>query len=205
MTVVVVTPPTVPLVSLDDAKRHLRVDDDDNDDFIVGLVETARSWIDAPDGWLGRALMKQTLEWRIDSFWHRRRDQHALGNDDIAIPFPPTIEIASIKYDDGDGVEQTLDPSLYRLVGGGSARSRLVPAYGKSWPATRGQEEAVRIQFDAGYGEETDDVPAAIRHAIMLLIGHLYENRETEVVGARAAAVELPTGASALLSPFMVF
>lgn len=185
-------------MSLDTAKRHLRAADfDDDNSYIGALVETARSWIDAPDGWLGRALIKQTLELRLDGFGGVR------SSAEIDIPFPPLISVASVKYDDTDGTEQTLDPSLYRIIGGATAR--LVPAFRTFWPATRNQEESVRIRFDAGYGPAEADVPAAIRHAVLLLIGHFYENREAEIVGLRAAAIELPTGVDALLSPFRVY
>lgn len=43
----------------------------------------------------------------------------------------------------------------------------------------------------------TDDVPEDIRAAILLLIGHLYENREA---GAERALSEIPFGVKALLS-----
>lgn len=192
--VVVITPPTVPLVSVDEARRHLRVDHAADDTFITSLVETVRSWLDAPAGWLGRALLKQTLELRFDGF---------VGCHEMPLPFPPTISIASVKYDDTDGVEQTLDPLSYRMVGGGVGKSYLVPVYNALWPRTRWQAEAVRIRYDAGYGTTADKVPDAIRHAALLLIGHFYEHRE-EVV-SDGHPVVMPTASDALLSPFRIW
>ena len=59
--------------------------------------------------------------------------------------------------------------------------------------------DAVRIAFDAGYGA-ADAVPQAIKQAILMIVAHWYEHRETVVVGT--GAVDIPLGANALLSPF---
>lgn len=45
-------------------------------------------------------------------------------------------------------------------------------------------------------------VTDAIRSAVLLLLGHLYRNREDVITGQGAAAVELPMGAHALLWPY---
>lgn len=42
----------------------------------------------------------------------------------------------------------------------------------------------------------------AIRSAVLLILGHLYRNREDVQTGQGAAAVELPMGAHALLWPY---
>ena len=55
MRVFVVTPPE-PVVSIDEAKDHLRVDGDGEDALIEGLVAAATGHIDGPNGWLGRAI-----------------------------------------------------------------------------------------------------------------------------------------------------
>jgi uncharacterized phiE125 gp8 family phage protein len=49
-------------------------------------------------------------------------------------------------------------------------------AYGKSWPATYPETNAVRIRFVAGYGAAAD-VPCEIKHAILLKVADLYEYR----------------------------
>lgn len=226
MTPIVITPPAAPLVSLDEAKKHLRVDFSDDDALITAMIETARAWIDAPEGKLNRALITQTLELRLWHFSHLYShynplekgfgDQGCVDRLDgfrpdgpfysnmVRLPLPKLIGVDTVKYLDTDGTLQTLDSSLWRAFGIGG-RGQVAPAFGTAWPATRWELEAVRIQYRAGYGPEATDVPAPIRHAVLLLIGHLYENREAEVVGTRAAAIELPTGVNALLSPYMVY
>lgn len=193
MSTVVITPPAVPVVSLDDAKAQCRVDHSDDDAYITSLIGVATQHIAAPDGWLGRSLVNQVLEHRVDGFlW--------CSPPDLPLPGRPIVSITSIKYDDTDGVEQTLDPSVYRLIGS-TSNPRLALAYGKSWPSTRRQAEAVRIRYTAGYGATAASVPLPIVHAVKLLIEHYYENRSAVTTDGNAPAV-MPLGVDALLAPY---
>jgi uncharacterized phiE125 gp8 family phage protein len=201
MSVVVIDPPEYPVVSLEEAKVHLRVDHDDDNDYIESLVAVATATIDGPTGWLGRCLVEQTLEWRGSGF----------GPCDGRLPYPPVAEIESVKYDDGAGVEQTIPDTDYRLVGQ-PGQPRIVRAYGSSWPSARCDDESVRIRYTAGWPVETEGDgdgavtiwtgPAPIRHAILLMVSELYENREAASDRPRT---ELPFAVTALLSTFRVF
>lgn len=227
MSVVVVTPPTVSPVSLDEAKRHLRVDWIDDDATIQSLIDVATAAFDGPDATLGRSLVKQTLALNLDTFpcaasgfdvWDRMRwcksdrwpsfQDHwrdVLRLQQIPLPCPPYIGGLTVTYADAAGVQQTVDPATYRIVGVGTWRPRLTLAANQSWPACQFAEEAVTIRWDAGYGTTGDKVPAPIRHAILLTIGHLYENRQNVVVDAsRVQAIELPQGAEALVAPYRI-
>jgi uncharacterized phiE125 gp8 family phage protein len=211
--VVVITPPNVPAVSLPEAKAHLRVDHDDDDGYISGLVAVATATFDGPEGWLGLALVKQTLELRLDGFPGCRHSffyAHGHSSEDTAeirLPYPPLLGGVSVSYTDAEGADQTLAAPTYRVVGsGGRGVARLALAYSQVWPYTRYQREAVRIRYDAGYGTAGADVPAPLRHAILLTVGHLYENRQAVVVDAsRVQALELPQGVEALVSPYRVW
>ena len=169
---VVVTPPQ-PLITLDEAKRHLRIDDYDNDLEISGFLQAAVAMVDGPDAWLGRSLGLQTLELRMPSFLQRlcggyggcsgygpgfgpegygygqREDFYGdayLGLQAIKLLCPPVQSVVSVDYLDPTGAPQTLDPSLYLL-----ADRMLAPVSGQTWPATLLQPNAVRIQYIAGY------------------------------------------------------
>ncbi len=193
-TVVVITPPVASAVSYETAKAHLRVDHDDDKAMIEGLIASAIQHIDGPAGWLGRALVQQTLELRLDCFpWG-----------EVQLPCPPYLSGLSVKYDDADGVEQTVDPAVYRVVGGGVGLSRLQLAYGQTWPAARTQSEAVRVRYDAGYGTAGEDVPAPITRAILLHIGALYDNREA-LTKSDGPVVPLPMAYEALLAPYRIW
>jgi uncharacterized phiE125 gp8 family phage protein len=58
------------------------------------------------------------------------------------------------------------------------------------------------VRFTAGYGDTASDVPQTIRQAILLAVGHWYENREATVAVGNVR--ELPLGIEALLWPYRV-
>ena len=182
MSVLVVTPPE-PLVDWEDAKHHLRVTTGDEDNLIKGYIAAASAWIDGPFGWLGRSIGAQTLELRTNVF---------AGCDPL--PYGPVISIASVKYVDQQGVEQTLDEGTYQIIGGALALSP-----GSSWPSHRGDAEGVRVRYVAGY----EEVPAQVQQAVLLLVGQWFRNRMSVVVGTISS--ELPFGVEALLAPLRRF
>lgn len=188
MRVFVVIPPE-PVVSLAEAKLHLRVDGSDEDALIEGYVAAATAHIDGPDGWLGRAVGVQTLEARCDSL--------TCGNT-IRLPFPPVIEPVSISYLDADDVEDMADLADIELLG-----ADLMPT-GGAWPWAGGssRREGVRIRYRAGY----DVVPPAIRAAVLLMTGDLYRNRESVTEGNLSPSqVPMSTTIENLLAPYRVY
>lgn len=188
MRVVVVTPPE-PFIDLAEAKEHLRVDHDDDDDLISVLINAATGHIDGPNGWLGRAIGMQTLELVLPGFIA----------DSFVLPYPPAVAIEEVSYEDTNGVLQQLDTSLYEM------RDDVIgTAWGQSWPATRsyrGGAQAVRIRYTAGY----EEVPAPIRVAILIMLGDLYKFRESTVANGSPVAVSIPTTVEMLLQPFRVY
>jgi len=185
MRVTVITPPE-PFITVEEAKARVRVLADDEDGLIEDLIASATAHLDGPDGWLGRALGRQTLEARGDFFRDRR----------WYLPYPPVIEIEALTYLDHDGVEQTLDPTAYEL------RGHLIErAFATRWPLVRCDDESVRVLYTAGY----DAVPRPICAAILLMVGDLYANRETTVASANSIIVPMSTTVENLLMPFRVW
>lgn len=187
MRVLVITPPA-DAVSLEDAKLHLKLDHDDEDLFLSGAIAAAVGHLDGPDGWLGRALGVQTLEARFSDFCE--------GRGGFRLPYPPLIEVLSVKHLDGAGVEQAVPAASYEAIG-----SRVAPAHGFGWPSYRAHPEAVRVRYRAGY----EVLPKPIRAAILLMVGDLYRFRETVVVGTIASSIPMSTTVESLLAPYRVF
>lgn len=196
MRVRVITPPE-PIVTWAAADAHLKLDGDTSQQaFVESLIAAATGHIDGPNGWLGRALGVQTLEARGESFWP----------DDWRLPYPPHIDVVSVKYVDGAGVLQTVDSAAYELD-----ERAILPAYGTSWPTPRGSRASVQLRYRAGYVADPEadplvaTVPAPIRAAILLMAGDLYRFRETAVVGTVGADIPMSTTVENLLAPYRVF
>lgn len=185
-----VTPPAVPLLSLEEAKVHCRIDADDEDGLIEGLIAAATDHLDGWSGILGRCLVNQ--QWQIGLFgWPSAREVH--------LPFPDVSE-AAVVYRDAEGDEQPVDSNEFDVVEdwGGS----YVRFSGSFAPPSlfRGAVAPVKVSFTAGYGPAAEDVPEAIRQAALLLVGHWYDNRQATIVGTNAA--EVPLAVDALLAPY---
>jgi uncharacterized phiE125 gp8 family phage protein len=169
----VVVAPTWPLVEMEALKLHLRVDDDDGDALIEIYALAASEKIDGPVGDLGHAFGIQDLELTLANF----------DRCGVELPYPPLREILSLTYFDQAGVEQELDPTvLIVTVEADHAVIRMPPD--EDFPAVQSRPDAIKIVFRAGY----DVIPAGAQAAIMLMVGDLYENRET--VGS--ALTEIP-------------
>lgn len=193
-----ITAPAVLPLTLAEVKEHLRVDHSDEDNLISLYIQAATSFVDGENGFLGRALVTQTWELVIDTF----------PTHEIKIPLPPLQEVESVKYDDSDGNEQTLATDGY-WVDDALEPGWIVPATA-GWPSdVLDAVNAVRVRFIAGYPATEDsppdlraNVPASIKHAMLLHIGSMYGQREDMVIGT--IVNKLPFGAEQLLRPFRV-
>jgi uncharacterized phiE125 gp8 family phage protein len=187
-----VTPPLAEPVSLAEAKAHLRVDTDSDDALIARLITAARGLVEAQQR---RALVTQTWDLTLDGWpeWDRRYGAIA-----IRLPLPPCQSVGPITYLDPNGVLTTMPGADYVIdLGDRMTPARVQPLRGRSWPALARVPGAVTVRFIAGYGA-AEDVPATTRQAILLLVGHYYDNREAVITGATAA--ELPMAVAALLA-----
>jgi len=85
------------------------------------------------------------------------------------------------------------------LLDGQALAPRLVPR-DAAWPEPGRRTNGIEIAFAAGIGDEPEDIPQPIRHAILLLVAHWYEHRDPLEIGAAAAAI--PAAVSDLLKPY---
>lgn len=183
-------PETLP-VTLAEAKEHLRVTHDEEDFLIDRLIRAATE--DA-ELYQGRSYITRTLRLYLDRF-------PAAGV--IYLPMPPAVSVEAVTYRDHSGGEHVIDADRY-VVDVARSPGRIAPAPGHSWPhVSLLPVGAVSVTYRAGYGDEAGVVPAAIRQAILLTVGHLYENREA--VTAERTPAELPMGVKHLLTKGRVF
>lgn len=165
MIVDLVTEPASNPVSLSDAKEHLRVDHTDEDEYITRLIDTARRYCEKL---VNKAFITQTWDVYFDDF----------PNTPFEVPLPPLQTVSSIIYTDKDGDNTTITAGTY-VVDNKSYPARVNLSYGYSWPTDTLQTlNAVRVRFIAGYGDNPNDIPEDYRQAILILVAHLFENRE---------------------------
>lgn len=177
MALKLVTAPATTPVSVNEVKLHSRVSTSADDTLITALISAATEFTEVRTR---RRLINSTWDYTIDSFC----------GDAIEVPYSPLSSVSSISYVDTDGNSQTLDSSAY-IVNTFDTPGRVELAYGQSWPATRYQSNAITIRHVAGYGASSANVPAGIRQALFLLIGHWYEHREAAAMNSVPAKVEL--------------
>jgi hypothetical protein len=206
------TPPASEPVSLAEAKAHLRISTAAEDTYITSLITVARQLCEQ---YTGRVLITQTWElWldQIPAFSNSRdwRDGVTEGpissyrREERFIEFPvtPVIDFVSVTaYDLNNSasdfsIANNLMKDLVREP------ARLVLNYGSIWPVNLRQANALKVVATCGYGDATA-VPAIIKQAILLCIGHLFENREPVALGKLSKEIEL--GPFALLAQFKVF
>jgi len=202
---ILVTPPTTMPVTLEEAKLHLKVEGDEENGLINGLIAGAVSYLDGWTGILGRALVEQTWRQDFDMFGCTMR-----------LVLGPVSEIVSITYRNAAGQVSTVADSDYALVTD-SLGPRVFWDAGYSAPGDLYEQGAVSVTYKAGYpttpaveadpdavppvssAEASSTVPAALKVAILLMVGHWYANRETVAEGSFS---ELPFAANALIAPF---
>lgn len=148
MGLILISGPLVSPIALSVVKAHLRVEHDDDDEMIQSLIDATTEHFDGRDGILGRAIVQQTWELRLNGF-----------PPCLEIPLPPLISLDSIKYVDVNGTIVTIDPADYQVVVEGFKKALVVPAYRLVWPIPRDVRDAVRVTFTAGYATVSEDSP----------------------------------------------
>jgi len=158
-------PATTP-ITLAEVKDQLRVEGSDDDTLLTRLIDVAVAYTDVK-GALGQAMIAQKWGQWVES----------TPPQTVSLILGPVTGVTAVKYYDIDGTLQTDTLSNYQVTGTEFA-TIIGPKSGFSWPVTQDRSDAIRIEYEIGYGETAADVPQTIRHALMLLVGHWYDNRE---------------------------
>ncbi|MEQ1578440.1 MAG: head-tail connector protein [Hyphomicrobium sp.] len=186
MALVLTSGPTLEPVTVAEAKAHLRLDGNAEDALVASLILTSRLHIEAA---LGFALISQSWTLFLDAW-----PDAAL----VVFPIRPVLSIGSVRVISAEGVQTVLPPSDY-LLDGASLTPRLVRT-GSTWPVPGKAANGIEIALTAGFGPAATDVPAPIRHALMMLVTHWYEHRDPIEIGASSS--NIPKTISDLLMPY---
>jgi hypothetical protein len=199
-------------VLLVEAKLHLRVDFTDDDDLILGLISAAREVV---EGKLRRAVFQQTYELSLDQFPYptgtltrspAERENYLFPSIyfvDYAIELPRSkvTSVESITFQDATA-ETVMLPEDQYAVDLNSEPARIVPANGGTWPYIDSYSPgSITITFRTGEWD-ADTVPASVKQAMLLLIGHWYANREAVTENKLTT---LPLAVDCLLSRWVFY
>jgi uncharacterized phiE125 gp8 family phage protein len=172
----VITPPAKLPVTVAEVKSHLRVEIADDNLDIENKIKAVVSYLDPPDGILGRAMISQTLQISLADF----------PKGPIELPYPPvqSISASGIKYLNSSDAETTVSSLIYVLKND-QEPALIILKTGESWPTdfTENDPYPVKINFKAGYGDNPANVPETIRLWIMMAVGDFYLQRENILIG----------------------
>lgn len=152
ITTTLTEPLTLPAI-----KQHLRIEHNEDDDYLMMVATSAREQAEA---YIEGPLPVQTFKLTLDSFPVA-----------IMLEKTPVIAVTEIAYTDTDGNPQTwTDFDLIKT----DFKAEIRPLTGECFPSTEDGRNKVEVTFTAGYAV----VPESAIHALKLISGTLYEQRE---------------------------
>ena len=167
-------------ITLADAKAFLKTlpgDTSEDAAVITPLITAAREYCEKVTG---RALVAQTVIAYPEVFQKVMR-----------LPRPPITSVTSVEYTDTDGTEAALEDYT---ADDENIAFDSIPSF---VPAAL---NPIAITYAAGYAA----IPKTIRQAMLLLMGHWYNNREAVVVGP-VTSVEVQLAVDRLLKQWKVW
>ncbi len=173
-------------VTLAEAKAFLRLDQDNEDGLLATLIAAARLHVEAV---AGRALLDQSWRLVLDA-WPAGRS--------VTLPVAPARTLTAITAFDADNAPVALDLAQFRLVAGRVPACLALPQTIAGMPELR-PRLGIEIDYVAGHGDAAN-VPADLRHAVLVLVGYWFEHRDA-VVGSAAGAV-VPPGLDRALAAY---
>jgi uncharacterized phiE125 gp8 family phage protein len=183
-------------ITLATARLHLRLDAvgspaaHPDDALVTALIKTARESVES---FTELTVAQTTFALALDEF----------PVNEIPLGTSPVNSITSITYTDTNGATQTLNANQY-IFDSYSNPAKIFPV--TTWPHTKIVPNAVIVRFAAGFTDGLSPneypMPTALKQAMLLYIGELYENREAINVGNIVS--EIPYGMIHLMTPYRI-
>lgn len=168
-------------------KEHLRLGSSTEEDGILNLlIAMAYQYVEKHTG---TSVKKVPQTVSLDAFPQNK--------DAIELKYTPVISIDEITYLNPIGDLVYMDLQDVHL----DTRPvfpRIVLKAGGEWPSVHPDQMSINVTVTVGF----DSVPEDIAVAMLLIIGHLYANREATTFGSPLN--ELPFGVSSLLAPYTI-
>lgn len=175
------------------------------------LIEEARQMI---EDLTGLALITQSWRMTIDqwpngreAWWDGVREGHAdmLRVDgaraSLRLPRYPLQSITTVTTYDEDGDSTAVVVASTFDVDTDQNQGRLTLQRGAVWPTAMRANNAIEIEYEAGYGDNAGDVPAPLKRAVKQLAAYLYAHRGD---GCDMGEVMKKSGAMSILNTYKV-
>ncbi|MEL7428755.1 MAG: head-tail connector protein [Pseudomonadota bacterium] len=182
MAVTTLVPPSGLPVTLASIKQHLRLADTDEDNYLLELADGATTYVESH---IRQCLVERTVRQYVDGSSVSRI---------VELECWPVKTIVGVTVYDINGDPATLADGDHVLrTSSDPATFSLKPSLGLS-----GVRDGMEIDYLAGYGETSLDIPSNMVRAIHLVIAHWYEFRGA---GISELQHSLPHGIERLLAP----
>lgn len=188
---ITVQPATEP-ITLVEAKSHLRVTFADEDTYINTLITSARKYCES---YCNRVFITQT--------WRQNENAWAYP---IKLMVNPVISLTSLKYIDTNEAQQTITDNTNNFQKDfNSDVAKIYSGLVEAFPAIGISINPIEIITVCGYGAASD-VPDDIKHAIKLMVSHLYENRDMVNVPLNnlSSDIPMPSAVPSLLNRYRI-
>lgn len=204
------TPPAKTPVTLAEMKSYLRVDETAEDLLITTLIGTATEMVEK---YIDKKLINQT--WLVslnappqkanpnstyleEGFFEGAVSELFTQSSCIELPFGPLSSVEKLTVNKADGTSYTMP--------GTDFQADTMSNYGKialgpntEWPSDALQAfNGLVFEVVVGYGPDENDVPQAIRNAIKVIVGKLFEDRGDDVDGEMGGKGSTPIPLTAL-------
>jgi len=184
-----ITDATIEPITLTQVKKQLEIADSmtRHNDQLTQLITAVRK---STERITRRAWINQTWRLTLKRFPDCRT---------IDLPRPPLASVSSVTYVDTGNVTRTLTPTVDYVVKTNSQPGVVALAVAKSWPTTEPEEqEAVTVNYVAGYGTTAAHVPAEAKQAMLLMVTDWWQQRGSYVTGT--IVMDVPQSVKWLLS-----
>lgn len=189
MAIVILKEPEKEAIDLKTVYEHIREEEFEESTpehaLLTSYVASARAYL---EDFTGRSFAPKTYKLSMDSFPGRT----------IKLPYSPLIDVEYFKYVDRDGDSHEVEKDSY-ILDKDSTPSRIYLKGGYSWPTGLQEINGVQITFESGYKQ----LPDPLHQAVLMLIGHMYEERQPVIVGT--SIENLPFSVKALSWPYRIW